>query len=234
MNEPRPQWHPQLGPPFAVDYKGEFPASSTFDCCGLCCCSRSGAPNGGGFDTIVGPPVAPGRFPAQFSKPATGRPSPTVAHSAPTMTSARVAFAPATEASFSPNSGSAQPASPQADVALLSFAASLGISPDAEPHLLPYAFQCMTAPPPPPWRAMRDAQSGRVYFANDATRASAWEHPNIAAFRAGVAQVRAQKQPQQAAVAASPDRSPSASTNPLSGSAAPRATVIPHVVADTP
>eukprot|EP00741_Cyanophora_paradoxa_P014312 tig00020780_g13803.t1 len=67
---------------------------------------------------------------------------------------------------------------------IVSFAVhTLGIDPELEPHLLSIAEEAYDAPLPAPWRQIDDGQ-GRLYFYNDETDVSQWEHPLDKHYRA--------------------------------------------------
>eukprot|EP00741_Cyanophora_paradoxa_P014317 tig00020780_g13808.t1 len=110
------------------------------------------------------------------------------------------------------------------DDEVLDFALHLGIDPDREPYLLPVAEEAYDAPLPAPWRQIDDGH-GRIYFYNDQTDVSQWEHPRDKHYRAFVFKLKA-----EAAIKKRPPTGPKAPTKPASLQP-PRAPPLPPVKA---
>eukprot|EP00741_Cyanophora_paradoxa_P014316 tig00020780_g13807.t1 len=82
------------------------------------------------------------------------------------------------------------------DEGVLEFARALGIDEAGEPHLLYIAEEAYFAPLPAPWAEMEDA-AGRIYFYNEETDVSQWEHPLDKHYRAMVFQIKEEQREQR-------------------------------------
>eukprot|EP00741_Cyanophora_paradoxa_P014318 tig00020780_g13809.t1 len=76
-----------------------------------------------------------------------------------------------------------------ADEEMMEFARHLGIDPETEGHLMHLALEAWEAPVPEPWLEIDDGQ-GRIYFYNEETDVSQWEHPLDKHYAAMVARMK--------------------------------------------
>jgi hypothetical protein len=68
-------------------------------------------------------------------------------------------------------------------VALQEHARYLGLDPDKHPDLLPLVEESLRAAVPEGWTESTDQESGAVYYFNQSTGASLWEHPDDFSYR---------------------------------------------------